>query len=188
MTGRGAASARRRGQSLASQDMPGMILDGVEARHAERPGRSPGPGAVQACAAPFRAATSCRTTQPGPRRRGSRRRFGWRRSIGCRWFPGGCAQFPRICPGGGRPERWSARRRADGGSEWGHSSPGPAEPYSRTPRDGKGSFRSTLRADPCRPGEPGVAQRVPDRGDDAQMWLGPVWAEHECEHAQREDG
>ena len=64
---------------------------------------------------------------------------------------------------------------------------GQAEPYSRTPRDGKGSFRSTLRADPCRPGEPGVAQRVPDRGDDAQMWLGPVWAEHECEHAQRED-
>ena len=26
-----------------------------------------------------------------------------------------------------------------------------------------------------------------DRGDDAQMWLGPVRAEYECEHAQRED-
>ncbi len=29
-------------------------------------------------------------------------------------------------------------------------------------RNGKGSLRSTFRADPCRPGEPGVATRVPD--------------------------
>jgi hypothetical protein len=36
----------------------------------------------------------------------------------------------------------------------------------RNLRDGKGSLRSTLWADPCRPGEPGVARRVPDRGDD----------------------
>ena len=27
----------------------------------------------------------------------------------------------------------------------------------------------------------------PTEENDAQMWLGPVWAEHECEHAQRED-
>jgi hypothetical protein len=31
------------------------------------------------------------------------------------------------------------------------SSPGQAKPYPRTSRDGKGSLRSTLRADPCRP-------------------------------------
>src|ERR1022692_2025157 len=87
-----------------------------------------------------------------------------------------------------RDEVENEPERGDGGIRTGViSSPGQAEPYSRTPRDGKGSFRSTLRADPCRPGEPGVAQRVPDRGDDAKMWLGPVWAEHECEHAQRED-
>jgi len=36
----------------------------------------------------------------------------------------------------------------------------------RNLRGGKGSLHSALRADPCRPGEPGVAQRVPDRGDD----------------------
>jgi hypothetical protein len=36
----------------------------------------------------------------------------------------------------------------------------------RNPRGGKGSLRSALWADPCRPGGPGVAQRVPDRGDD----------------------
>jgi len=29
-----------------------------------------------------------------------------------RCFPGGCARFPRKCPGGGRSGRWCARRRA----------------------------------------------------------------------------
>ena len=45
-------------------------------------------------------------------------------------------------------------------------SPGQARPYARTPGAVKGELRSALRADPCRPGEPGVAHRVPDRGDD----------------------
>jgi hypothetical protein len=36
----------------------------------------------------------------------------------------------------------------------------------RNLRGGKGSLRSALWADPCHPGEPGVAQKVPDRGDD----------------------
>ena len=49
----------------------------------------------------------------------------------------------------------------------------------RNLRGGKGSLRSTLRADPCRPGEPGVAQRVPDRGDDlTRSGLPDVAAEH----------
>src|SRR5258708_32368335 len=45
-------------------------------------------------------------------------------------------------------------------------SPRQAEPYPGTPEAARARLLG-LRADPCRPGEAGVATRVPDRGDDA---------------------
>jgi len=84
------------------------------------------------------------------------------------------------CPGPpALPQRW--------GSERG-SSPRPGR-QSRTPeppgRQGLVSLDPSGRPLPSR--RTGRSPGVPDRGDDAQMWLGPVRAEHECEHAQRED-
>ena len=66
------------------------------------------------------------------------------------------------------------------GMEQGGSSPRPGrQSPTLEPPGGKGSLRSTLRADPCRPGEPGVARRVPDRGDDlTRVWRAvacPMW-------------
>ncbi len=74
---------------------------------------------------------------------------------------------------GGRAPR-HVRPASETGDQSGHLLAPGRHSLTRNLRDGEGSLRSSLRAYPCRPEKPGVAQKVPDRGDELTPHRGVV--------------